>query len=48
MNALYHTSGLGLWLVYWVVTLSDGHISFSEQSPRGNAISISLPAAGSS
>jgi signal transduction histidine kinase len=46
MNALYHSSGLGLWLVYWVVTLSDGSISFRER-PRGNTITITLSAADS-
>ena len=29
MNDVYHTSGLGLWLVYWIVDLSDGWIEFS-------------------
>ncbi|WP_436936342.1 PAS domain-containing sensor histidine kinase [Halovenus marina] len=46
MNALYHSSGLGLWLVYWVVTLSDGSISFRER-PRGNTITITLSATDS-
>jgi PAS domain S-box-containing protein len=46
MNALYHSSGLGLWLVYWVVTLSDGSISFRKR-PQGNTISITLSAADS-
>ncbi|PCR89149.1 PAS domain-containing protein [Natrinema ejinorense] len=42
MNDVYHTSGLGLWLVYWVVDLSDGHISF-ERTPDGNTITVTLP-----
>ncbi len=42
MDDVYHTSGLGLWLVYWVVDLSDGHIAF-ERTETGNAITLSLP-----
>ncbi|WP_254765129.1 PAS domain-containing sensor histidine kinase [Natrinema marinum] len=42
MDDIYHTSGLGLWLVYWVVDLSDGHITF-ERTETGNAITVSLP-----
>ncbi|WP_226007296.1 PAS domain-containing protein [Natrinema salinisoli] len=41
MDDVYHTSGLGLWLVYWVVDLSDGHISF-DRSETGNVITVSL------
>ncbi|ELY67140.1 PAS domain-containing sensor histidine kinase [Natrinema versiforme] len=42
MNDVYHTSGLGLWLVYWVVDLSDGHIAF-ERTETGNEITVTLP-----
>ncbi|QLK26720.1 PAS domain S-box protein [Natrinema zhouii] len=42
MNDVYHTSGLGLWLVYWVVDLSDGHIAF-DRSEAGNTITLTLP-----
>ncbi|QCS42112.1 PAS domain-containing sensor histidine kinase [Natrinema versiforme] len=42
MDDVYHTSGLGLWLVYWVVDLSDGHIAF-ERTETGNAITVTLP-----
>ncbi|MDF9745984.1 PAS domain-containing sensor histidine kinase [Natrinema salsiterrestre] len=41
MDDVYHTSGLGLWLVYWVVDLSDGHVSF-DRSETGNVITVSL------
>lgn len=44
MNRVYHSSGLGLWLVYWAVDLSDGQISF-ERHEDGNTITISLPRA---
>lgn len=41
MTDIYHSTGLGLWLVYWAVDLSDGHISF-ERTDSGNAISLRL------
>jgi len=43
MNAVYHSTGLGLWLVYWVVDLSDGSIEFETNEDRGNTVSVSLP-----
>lgn len=46
MNGVTHTSGLGLWLVYWVVDLSDGTISF-ETNEDGNTVTVSLPLAQS-
>ncbi|AGN02835.1 PAS sensor protein [Salinarchaeum sp. Harcht-Bsk1] len=45
MDDVYHTSGLGLWLVYWVVDLSDGEIEFSQCDSGGNTIQIQLPTA---
>lgn len=42
MNNIYHGSGLGLWLVYWAVDLSDGLITF-EHTEQGNAITLSFP-----
>jgi PAS domain S-box-containing protein len=44
MDGVTHTSGLGLWLVYWVVDLSDGTISF-ETDEDGNTVTVSLPLA---
>ncbi|WP_424017610.1 PAS domain-containing sensor histidine kinase [Halorientalis pallida] len=46
MDGVTHTSGLGLWLVYWVVDLSDGTISF-ETDEDGNTVTVSLPLATS-
>ncbi|MFP4175208.1 MAG: GAF domain-containing protein [Halobacteriales archaeon] len=40
---LYHGSGLGLWLVYWVVLELNGTLSFGENEPRGNVVEITLP-----
>jgi len=35
-----HTSGLGLWLVNWIVRESGGEVCFSENSPRGSIVSL--------
>ena len=44
MTATYHSSGLGLWLVYWVVDLSDGEIEF-DRTEDGNVATVRLPLA---
>lgn len=44
-TALEHSSGLGLWLAYWIVTKSGGEIAFSENEPRGTVITVELQAA---
>ena len=41
---LEHASGLGLWLVSWLVRLSGGTIDFEENDPRGSLVRIRLPA----
>ncbi len=43
IDPLYHGSGLGLWLVNWIVDRSSGTISFRWQESRGNQIIITLP-----
>lgn len=40
---LYHGSGLGLWLVYWIVSRSDGSIEVEALEPRGTRVRICLP-----
>lgn len=40
---LYHGSGLGMWLVYWVVQRSEGVLSFRHNEPRGSVVRIELP-----
>ncbi|MFB6173389.1 MAG: histidine kinase N-terminal 7TM domain-containing protein [Halobacteriales archaeon] len=42
---IHHSSGLGLWLVNWVVTESGGKISFDENEPRGSVVTLALLAA---
>lgn len=43
MDHLYHSSGLGLWLVYWIVELSDGSISIDSTETDGNRVAVDLP-----
>jgi PAS domain S-box-containing protein len=40
---LLHGSGLGLWLVNWVVTELGGRIRITDNDPRGTVVSITLP-----
>jgi PAS domain S-box-containing protein len=42
-DAIYHSSGLGFWLVYWTVELSNGDIAVHSEEGRGNRITLSLP-----
>ncbi|KAB1196512.1 MULTISPECIES: HAMP domain-containing sensor histidine kinase [Haloferax] len=43
IEPLYHGSGLGLWLVNLIVRQSDGVLSFDENDPSGNVVTIQLP-----
>ena len=43
IGELTHGSGLGLWVVYWAVKQSHGEITVDDITPRGTAISVSLP-----
>lgn len=36
MDQVTHTTGLGLWVAYWVVDLSDGTIEFMERKTAGD------------
>ena len=40
---LQHGTGLGLWLVYWTVSLYGGEVTFVDNSPRGTGIVLNLP-----
>jgi signal transduction histidine kinase len=44
-TSLEHASGLGLWLVHWIVTESGGSVSFEEREPRGSVVELTLPLA---
>ncbi|THE65396.1 PAS domain S-box protein [Salinadaptatus halalkaliphilus] len=43
IDDLYHGSGLGLWLVYWIVNRSGGSIAVGDIEPRGTRVTVSLP-----
>jgi PAS domain S-box-containing protein len=43
IDDLYHGSGLGLWLVYWIVNRSNGSIEVTERDPRGTDVTLTLP-----
>ncbi|ALG82764.1 PAS domain-containing sensor histidine kinase [Halanaeroarchaeum sulfurireducens] len=45
IEPLYHSSGMGLWLVKLIVQKSGGSLAFEENEPRGSIVSIRLPTA---
>jgi len=45
ITQLRHASGLGLWLVDWVVGQSGGSIEFDANDPRGTVVTLSVPVA---
>ncbi|MFC7132835.1 MULTISPECIES: PAS domain S-box protein [Salinibaculum] len=45
LEPLYHGSGLGLWLVYWIIRQSGGTLSFTDGDPTGSVVTIELQAA---
>lgn len=40
---LEHTQGVGLWIIYWIVTMSGGRVEFLENEPRGTIVRMTLP-----
>ncbi|MFB6106817.1 MAG: PAS domain S-box protein [Halobacteriaceae archaeon] len=42
IRPLYHGSGLGLWLVHWIVSLSGGSLTFAENDPEGSVVTVTL------
>ncbi|MFB6121421.1 MAG: PAS domain-containing protein [Halobacteriaceae archaeon] len=42
IDQLYHGSGMGLWLVHWITSRSDGTLGFEENDPRGSRVTMSL------
>jgi PAS domain S-box-containing protein len=44
-TSLHHGTGLGLWIVYWTVSLFGGEISIEDNDPRGTRVILSLPRA---
>jgi len=37
---LHHATGLGLWMVYWIVDLSAAEVDFAASEGRGNVVSV--------
>ncbi len=42
-DQLYHESGLGLWLVYLIISGSGGTVSVTANDPRGSVVTIRFP-----
>ncbi|MFW6320900.1 MAG: histidine kinase N-terminal 7TM domain-containing protein [Halohasta sp.] len=40
---LEHISGLGLWLVKWIVEGMDGELAIENADPRGSVVTLSFP-----
>ncbi len=45
ITQLDHGSGLGLWLVNWIVTSLGGEVRFDDNDPRGSVVTLRLQAA---
>ncbi|GGL66986.1 sensor histidine kinase [Halocalculus aciditolerans] len=44
-TSLSHGAGLGLWLIYWTVEMSDGAVDFEDNDPSGSVVRLTLPRA---
>ena len=44
-TSLEHASGLGLWLVHWIVTGSGGELNITNREPTGTIVSMWFPTA---
>jgi signal transduction histidine kinase len=42
---LRHGSGVGLWIVHWIVTAAGGEARFEENEPRGSVVTLTVPVA---
>ncbi|WP_436909881.1 PAS domain-containing protein [Halosimplex marinum] len=45
ISPVFHASGMGLWLVRWIVRRSRGEVDIVERGPDGTTIEIALPRA---
>lgn len=43
-SPLRHATGLGLWLIYWIVERSGGQLRFETNDPQGTIVHMRLPA----
>lgn len=44
---IYHSQGLGLWLVHLIVRRSGGKITIQTDASKGTEVSITIPQASS-
>lgn len=42
-SALYHGSGLGLWLVHWITTMAGGSVTLQSNEPTGTRVELVYP-----
>ncbi len=42
-TALTHASGIGLWIIYWLVKAFGGDLNVSDNEPRGSVVEMTLP-----
>jgi sensor histidine kinase regulating citrate/malate metabolism len=40
---LQHTSGIGLWILYWSVTAMGGTVERAANEPRGTVLTVEIP-----
>lgn len=45
-SPLMHGSGVGLWLVNWLVTAAGGAVEIEDNEPRGTVVTLKIPYAG--
>jgi len=45
-TSLMHGSGIGLWLVNWLVTRLGGAVTIEDNEPRGTIVTVEFPAVG--
>ncbi|MUV88740.1 PAS domain S-box protein [Halapricum sp. CBA1109] len=45
ITPLSHSTGVGLWLVQWLVNLSDGTVSVADNDPTGTVVTVRVPRA---
>lgn len=44
-TSLEHASGIGLWIINWVLTMFGGDVTIEPRTPRGTSVILWLPAA---
>ena len=42
-TAVAHSTGIGLWLIYWTVTALGGTVSRTDNDPRGTVLTYRIP-----